>query len=73
MVSLLIALVVTCLIGYLIVNKYKSQFVLFMGGIILMVLAIILDGRPLLAAKQSTGLVWFDIFKFIERTFSRVT
>jgi len=71
MLGVLIALVVTVVVAHLILKNYKAQTVLFAGGIVLMALSIILGtGGQILPAKQSTGFVWFDIFKFMERIFS---
>lgn len=69
MLALMIALCVTIVVAYMILNKMKAQAVLFVGGTILMAVAVLM-GYPLLEAKKSTGFVWFDIFKFIEDTFS---
>ena len=69
MLALMIALCVTIVVAYMILNKMKAQAVLFAGGTILMAVAVLM-GYPLLEAKKSTGFVWFDIFKFIEDTFS---
>lgn len=69
MLSLGIALLTTIVVAWLIINRMKPQAVLFAGGIFLLVVAILM-GVPLLDAKKSTGFVWFDIFKFMEDTFS---
>lgn len=69
MLSLGIALLTTIVVAWLIINRMKPQAVLFAGGIFLLVVAILM-GVPLLDVKKSTGFVWFDIFKFMEDTFS---
>lgn len=69
MLSLGIALLTTIVVAWLIINRMKPQAVLFAGGIFLLVVAILM-GVTLLDAKKSTGFVWFDIFKFMEDTFS---
>ena len=69
MLSLGIALLTTIVVAWLIIKRMKPQAVLFAGGIFLLATAILM-GYPLLDAKKSTGFVWFDIFKFIEDTFS---
>lgn len=69
MLGLVIAIMITVVVGYLIIKKYKAQTVLIVGGIILMACAIFM-GQPILDAKKSTGLAWFDIFKYIENMFS---
>lgn len=70
LIGLLVALVVTFWAGYLIFRNYKPQTILLMGGIALMACAILLNGKAILPAKASTGLIWFDIFEFIKNTFS---
>lgn len=73
MLGVLIALVVTVVVAHLILKNYKAQTVLFAGGIVLMALSIILGtGGQILPAKQSTGFVWFDIFKFMEESLAVV-
>lgn len=62
MLSLGIALLTTIVVAWLIVKRMKPQAVLFAGGFFLLAVAILM-GVPLLDAKKSTGLVWFDIFK----------
>lgn len=69
MLGLIIACIVTVIVSYLVLTKKKAQTVLFVGGIILLSCAILM-GKPILDVKKSTGLSWFDIFKFIENTFS---
>lgn len=72
MANLLVALLVTVVVSYLIFKKKKPQTVLVAGGIILCAVAVVW-GVPMLKGKASTGLVWFDIFKFIEDTLSART
>lgn len=69
MLGTIIAIIVTIITGYLIVKKYKAQPVLLMSGIFLMACAVLIVGKPLLNAKQTTGLIWFDIFKYITTLF----
>lgn len=69
MLALALAFVTTVVVAYMILKKKNAQTVLFAGGIFLMAMTILL-GYPLLDAKKTTGMVWFDIFKFIEDTFS---
>ena len=65
-----ISLIVTFWLGYLIVKKYKPQPVLFMAGLILMFTAVALGLGTILPEKESTGLIFFDAFEFIKKTFS---
>lgn len=69
MLGLGIAFVVTIIVAYMILKKMKPQTVLFAGGFVLLACTILM-GYPILDAKKSTGFSWFDIFKFIELTFS---
>lgn len=69
MVGLIIALIATIIVAYMVLTKKKAQTVLFVGGIFLLACTILM-GKPILDAKKTTGLSWFDIFKFIENTFS---
>ena len=69
MLSLMLAFIVTVIVATLILKQYKAQTVLFVGGLVLMGAAVLM-GYPLLDAKKTTGFVWFDLFKFIELTFS---
>ena len=70
MLGLIPAFVVTVIVGYLIVKKYKAQFVLLCGGIILMCFAALFGLGEILPANKSTGWVGFDIFEFIKGVFS---
>lgn len=69
MLGLIIATIVTIIVAYMVLTKKKAQTVLFLGGFILLACAILM-GKPILNAKQTTGFSWFDIFKFVENTFS---
>jgi DcuC family C4-dicarboxylate transporter len=51
MLALLIALIVTVIVAYMILHKMKAQTVLFAGGIVLMIIAVLM-GYPLLEAKN---------------------
>ncbi|HLS53671.1 MAG TPA: C4-dicarboxylate transporter DcuC, partial [Tissierellaceae bacterium] len=70
MLGILIALVVTIVVGYLILKDYKPHSVLIFAGIILMLLSIVLNTGSILPEDESTGFVLFDIFEFIKRSFS---
>lgn len=70
MLSITLALIVTLGVGYLIVKKYKAQFVLLCGGIILMCFAVLFGLGEILPAEKSTGWVGFDIFEFIKTVLS---
>lgn len=69
MLGLIIATIATAIVAYMVLTKKKAQTVLFLGGFFLLACAIWM-GKPILNAKQTTGFAWFDIFKFVENTFS---
>lgn len=67
MLGTIIALVITVITGYFILKKYKAQAVLICAGFIMIGIALMLGyGEPLVKAKESTGNVWFDIFRFVD-------
>jgi len=66
MLGVIIALLIMIACGYLIIKDYKPQAVLIAGGFFMMIIAIIFNFGPILPAKQSTGFIWFDTFKFVE-------
>lgn len=68
--GVIISLIVTFWAGYLIVKKFKPQPVLFIAGLLLMLAAVYFGLGTILPAKESTGLVLFDAFEFIKKTFS---
>ncbi len=68
--AVVISALVTFWVGYLIYKKYKPQPVLFMGGMIMMYLAVILGYGEILAPKASTGSLFFDAFEFMRKTMS---
>lgn len=68
--GIIISLIVTFWAGYLIVKKFKPQPVLFIAGLLLMFAAVYFGLGTILPAKESTGLVLFDAFEFIKKTFS---
>lgn len=70
MLGILLALIVTSMVVYMILKQYKTQAVLVFGGLILMSCAVIFGLGTILPAKESTGLIWFDLFEFIKKTLS---
>ena len=68
--GIVLSLLVTFWAGWLIVKKFKPQPVLFIAGMVLMFLGVLLGLGQILPAKESTGLMLFDAFEFIKRTFS---
>lgn len=69
MVEIILAAAVVAVVGCLVVKNYKPQTVIFFGGMILLACTIVL-GKPIIAAKQSMGNMWLDIFKVMEDLFS---
>ena len=66
-----IAIIVLGLVGYGILNRYKSQSVLLLGGMVLMAFSIILGTtKGFVSAKTSSGFIWFDIFVYIKQILS---
>lgn len=68
--GVVISALVTFWVGYLIYKKYKPQPVLFMGGMLMMYLAVILGYGQILGPKATTGSVFFDAFEFMRATLS---
>ena len=68
--GIVISLIVTFWAGFLIVKKFKPQPVLFIAGLLLMFAAVTFGLGTILPAKDSTGLMLFDAFEFIKKTFS---
>lgn len=60
-----IAVLVVIWVSYMIVKKYFPQAVLLAAGIILLLAAYLIGGNPILAAKQSSGSAFLDIFHTI--------
>lgn len=70
MFSVITALLVTVIVGYFIIKKYKPQTVLLSAGIFLMVLASLFHTGEILAADKGTGFWFFDIFEYIKNIFA---
>ena len=70
MFNILAALVVTVIVGYFILKKYKPQAVLFAGGIALMILASLFHTGTILEEGAQTGFWFFDIFEYIKTVFA---
>lgn len=69
MLGLIIAIIVTVVVAYCVIKKYKAQGILFVGGLLLMAASVPIVGKPILTGKASTGYIWFDIFKYITTLF----
>lgn len=69
MFSVLTALLVTLVVGYFIMKKYKPQTVLLAAGIFLMILASLFHTGVILPAEKGTGFWFFDIFEYIKTIF----
>ena len=70
MFSVLIALLVTIVVGYFVIKKYKPQTVLFAAGIFLMIIASVFHLGEIMAADKSTGFWLFDIFEYMKTVFA---
>lgn len=70
MFSVLIALLVTIVVGYFVIKKYKPQTVLFAAGIFLMIIASVFHMGEIMAADKSTGFWLFDIFEYMKTVFA---
>ena len=66
--NIAIALLVSGLVAYGILKKYKSQTILLIGGLSLMLFAYFLGYKTDFVPKnQATGFVIFDMFEYIQR------
>lgn len=70
MLSIIIAFIVMIWVGVLITKKYKAQAVLFLGGMVLMLIAVYTNLGEILPEKERTGIMFFDMFEFIKKTLS---
>ncbi len=68
--GLVISALVTFWVGYMIYKKYKPQPVLFMGGLILMYVAVALGYGEILGKKAATGSTFIDAFEFMRTSLS---
>ncbi len=69
--GILLSLLVTILVGYLIMKKYKPQPVLIIAGMFLMMVGTSMGyGKILANPKTVTGLMLFDVYEFIRQTLS---
>ena len=68
--GIVISALVTFWVGFLIYKKYKPQPVLFLGGMILMYIAVLCGYGTILPEKASTGSWFFDAFEFMRKTMS---
>ncbi|MFW5438768.1 C4-dicarboxylate transporter DcuC [Paenibacillus apiarius] len=64
MLEIIISLVLLVATGFLIAKNYDAKFVLLTAGIVIMIAAVLL-GHPVLKPEESTGLVLLDPFKQI--------
>ena len=78
MVGVIISLLVTLFVIRVLLKKLKAQFVLFFGGLVLLLSAVVMDlfgllpeGAQILPkGVASTGFVGFDLFKAISSIMS---
>lgn len=69
MISVILATVVTIVVGYFIIKKYKPHTILFTAGIFLMICAHFLNTGEILPVNKQTGFWLFDIFEYIKLIF----
>ena len=73
MIGVIFSLIVTIVIVRILLKKFKAQFVLFLGGLILLAGAVVMDLLGLLPngaqilpkGVSSTGFIGFDLVKCI--------
>lgn len=70
--NFIIAILVIIAVGYLIVKKYYAQGVLLLGGAILLLSAVILEGTPIMV-KSATGSLFLDVFAQLKANFIKTT
>lgn len=78
MIGVIISLLVTVMVVRILLKKLKAQFVLFFGGLVLLLSAVLMDMAGLLPngaqilpkGVASTGFVGFDFFKCISSIMS---
>ena len=68
--GIVISALVSFWVVFLIYKKYKPQPVLFLGGMILMYIAVLCGYGTILPEKASTGSWFFDAFEFMRKTMS---
>lgn len=73
MLGLMIATFITVIAAWMILKRYKPQAVLISAGFLMMACAVAWNFGPIMPAKQSTGLNWFDIFHFADKLLSTRT
>lgn len=66
--NVIISLIVIFIVGWAIIKKFKSQTILVVGGLSLMIFAYLLGYKTGFVPKdQMTGFVLFDMFEYIHR------
>ena len=81
MIGVIFSLIVTIVIVRILLKKFKAQFVLFLGGLILLAGAVVMDllgllpngARILPKGVSSTGFIGFDLVKCITSIMSSRT
>ena len=70
MLGVIIAIIVTLIVGYMIVKKYKPQPVLIIGAFILFTASLLLGANEIVPAKNGTGFWGFDLYSMLRMTLS---
>ncbi len=68
--GVLISAIVLFWVGFMIYKRYKPQPVLFIGGLVLMYIAVLLGYGTIAGPKATTGAVFFDAFDGIRAVMS---
>lgn len=69
MINVVLASIVTIIVGYFIVKKYKPHTILLAAGIFLMICSHFLGTGEILPESKQTGFWFFDIFEYIKLIF----
>jgi DcuC family C4-dicarboxylate transporter len=70
MLGAILSGIVTAIVVYMLAKQYKPQPVLFFGGITLMFFTVVCGIGPILPPKETTNLIWFDIFEVVKNLLS---
>ncbi len=70
MIGILCSLIVLAGVVYLLAKNYTPQAVLLCGGLVLLACTALFNIGPLLGPKQTTNLIFFDIFETFKNILS---
>ena len=72
MFGFLLSLATIAVVAYLIFHRYHPQTVLIFSGLFMLLCAIPLSMKPLMAEDKSTGSALLDVFDQIRATFGHL-